>query len=460
MALFPKMYAASSFFRYKVKFLLAVIFSLLFFSVSQPVLCASESDTLFQAGMEFFDRGKFEKAYDSFQKAFEAEPGNLDASFFLGRAAFEIGDYEMAIMAFDRVLILDPNANRVKLELARCHLKLNSSVAARQLFTEVLATNPPEPVRANIERYIKNIDEGERSQFINGFFALGVIWDDNVRISPVDDRIKTLAGDITLTGNTATPTKDLIYTTMLALDYNYRINTKGLTWKTTFINYNSLYNDEHDLDLFYFGLASGPSYKTTHFAINANATVNHIDFEHDRYLEAYGTDLSFNLFSELFSLNIGAKIDERNYVADPNKDSTYLQVTTGLTMTSGQNRLLTTYQRIVENAKEDYNSLARNVFILQYDHQILSDLSLALNWRHQDTKYDAASQVIQTWFGVIRNDRTNDYSANISYRLWKSTNLVNQINGNLKYAYTDNQSTIGLYSYKKNVVSLSFIYSF
>ena len=158
----------------------------------------------FELGKQYFDAGSYKEAYDHFFKAFKMDPGNSDINFFIGRAAFEIGDYEAAVMAYERVLIAQPDVSRVKLEMARCYFHLKSFETAKQYFNQVLETKPPAKVRINIENFLAAIDAAKTRHVFSGVLSTGITWDDNVRVSPANDRISTIIGDITLIGESAT----------------------------------------------------------------------------------------------------------------------------------------------------------------------------------------------------------------------------------------------------------------
>lgn len=183
--------------------------------VLTPVAYATAQNATesFKKGKHFFDNDKYQEAYDHLFKAFQEAPGNPNINFYLGRAAFEKGDYEAAVMAFERILIMNPGVARAKLELARSFFNLKSYELARQHFIEVLETKPPDRVQKNIENFLAAIEAAEKRHIFSGFLSTGISWDNNVRVAPSNEKIRTIIGDVALTGSTATPLSDNIYTT-------------------------------------------------------------------------------------------------------------------------------------------------------------------------------------------------------------------------------------------------------
>ncbi|MDA8136157.1 MAG: tetratricopeptide repeat protein, partial [Desulfobacteraceae bacterium] len=163
---------------------LKVIFILIFIGFGSGSVSSFAGENLFSDGVALFNAGDFQASYDHLLKAFEHEPENLDLNFYLGRAAFETGQYEMAIMAFERILISSPRENRVKLEMARAFQKLGANNTAIQYCLEVLASNPPEAVKNNIQSFLAHIKKTEQTHFLNGQLSAGIDWNNNIWASP------------------------------------------------------------------------------------------------------------------------------------------------------------------------------------------------------------------------------------------------------------------------------------
>ncbi len=76
---------------------------------------------------------------------------------------------EVSITAFRAILAAGPGQNRVRLELARALFLQERYGAARRQFERILAGDVPEPVAANVRRFIAEIDRRRRWRTYGGF---------------------------------------------------------------------------------------------------------------------------------------------------------------------------------------------------------------------------------------------------------------------------------------------------
>jgi tetratricopeptide (TPR) repeat protein len=431
---------------------LLLTISLFMILLPRPAIAATPPSD-FEQGKQLFLSGNYAEARTYFDKAFREDPANPDINFYLGRTAFELGDYETALMAYDRVLIMDPKATRVKLEIARCHLRLGFKEMAKQYFREVLATNPPEPVWKNIEKYLAAIEEGERRHFFTGTLTAGVNWDDNVYQSPVSDII---LGSLQLTGPTATPTSDQIYDTTAVINHVYIFEEQRLSWKTTFTNYNALYENQQDLDVYYFGLSTGPVWKTDKFMWSNSVTAKHIDVEHDRYQESLGFATALTLPIERMLFNFGGRLEEKNNFTDGFRDATNYLLYFNPVLVVGANRLSANFYKEVEDAEAKVFGYDRIGWTLQYDRQLSEDISAFASIGMQKSDYKGPDP----FFLVTRSDTIEDLRAGLAKLLWQSEDARRTLSAQLVYAYLDSESNIEIYTYRKNIITLSLTLGF
>ncbi|MBI5558636.1 MAG: tetratricopeptide repeat protein [Deltaproteobacteria bacterium] len=433
-----------------MRLLFIIISGILLFSPCPASAGPSPSD--FEQGKQLFLSGNYLEARQYLDKAFRADPANPDINFHLGRAAFELGDYEGALMAFDRVLIMDPAATRVKLEIARCHLRLGFKEMAKQYFREVLATNPPEPVWKNIENYLAAIEAEDRRHLFTGALTLGVNWDDNVYQSPVAD---TILG-IQLTGPTARPKSDRIYDSTVVFNHVYLFEEPRLSWKTTLTNYNGLYENQQDLDVYYFALGSGPVWKTEAFLWNNNMIVKYIDVEHDRYLGAFGFASALTVPAGLMLLNFGGRLEEKNNYQDPFRDATNYMINFNPVLVAGANRLSANFFKERENSAAKAYAYDRIGWALQYEREFSEDISGFASFGLQKSDY----QGVDPFFLATRADTIKEFKAGAAKLLWQSKSSHRNLSSQLVYTHLDSDANIDIYTYRKNVISLSLTMGF
>jgi len=430
--------------------LLFIIALCMLFLPCPAVAGSAPSD--FEQGKQLFLAGNYPEAQRYFARSFQVDPADPDLNFYLGRTAFELGDYESALMAFDRVLIMDPNATRVKLEIARCHLHLGFKEMAKQYFREVLATNPPEPVWKNIENYLAAIKEGDKRHLFTGTLTVGVNWDDNVYQSPVAD---TILG-IQLTGPSASPQSDQIYDTTAVINHVYLFADQRLSWKTTLTNYNALYENQQNLDVYYLALSSGPVWQTGRFMWNNNMIVKYIDVEHDRYLASYGFASALTLPAGPMLYNLGGRVEEKNNFTDPFRDATNYLINFNPVLIVGPNCLSADFYKEMEDAEAKVYGYDRIGWTLQYDRELTQDISAFASIGLQKSDYKETDP----FFLDTRADTVEEFKAGAAKLLWQSESGRGSLSSQLVYSYLESDSTISIYTYRKHVITLSMTLGF
>ncbi|MCB2182746.1 MAG: tetratricopeptide repeat protein [Desulfobulbaceae bacterium] len=419
--------------------------------------CQAASQTSYEQGKNLFLSGNYRQARAVLFNAFKENPADPDINFYLGRSAFELGDFETALMAFERILIMNPNAVRVKLEIARCHLGLGFKEMAKQYFREVLATNPPQSVWRNIERYLAAIEKEDKRHFFTGTFTFGINWDDNVRLSPVNDIIPFGLFDLQLTGPSAKPQDDQFYSTTAIFNHVYRLDNDAVSWKSTFTNYNAFYENQQDLDINFYSLSTGPVWKAKNFMWNNYAIIKHIDVEHDRYQGAYGFGSVLTVpVGHALLLNFDGRIEKRDNYPDSLRDSTDFRLNLNPVISLGSNRISILLFKEGEKTDADFYSFDRIGWTLHFERALHWKTAAFASIGCQQTDYDEADPL----FLIKRSDAVQELKLGLSKLIWQSESDNMNLSSQLIYTYTDSESNMDIYTYRKNLVTLSFTLGF
>ncbi|WP_218914999.1 surface lipoprotein assembly modifier [Desulfurivibrio alkaliphilus] len=428
----------------------AILLALVLFFGSLP---AAADPVL--SGRQMLAEQRYDEAYELLLTAFRADPGHPEINFLLGRAAFESGRTEEAVMAYERVLLHNPEANRAKLELARSYLRLGSRELARQYFHEVLATNPPEPVWQNIQRFLAAMDAAEKKHFINGLVTLGVGYDDNVNTFPANDTVRFNGWQVDLKGEEKS---NWLLNTNLVLNHIYRARYNSpWNWKTTFTNYNAFHESVNDMDLNLFALSTGPTWRRDRLLLQAAVGYTHVDLGFDRYLGMLGLSAGGTwLLSPNWALNGGLEWRDRDFHKNDDRDSTNLLVTLGPVFSHGDNRVGLTLGYETNDADTDHYSYDRWRLGLRYDRQLPNDFAAFAAVRYQETDYDDDEPL----FNKAREDETIFYQLGLSRVFWRAADSRRSLTGQISYSYTDADSNIELYEYTKSVANLALTYTF
>lgn len=408
-------------------------------------------------GIDLFKSGQFEQSYEILLKAFEITPQNLELNFYLGRAAFEIGNYEMAIMAFERILIASPNENRVKLEIARAFQKLGANNIARQYCNEVLLTDPPDTVKNNIKKLLANMDKTEQTHFLSGRIIVGVDWNDNVWASPSADKIKTIIGDVNLTGVSSIKTQDWIYNTTLEIDHTYQPFYSKYAWKTNAICYNAIYDEISALDILYMGGLTGPEFVSGKNKFGFQFLFNQINLGNTEYMNSVGFKAALDHVTNPNSITrAGLKYEIKNFDTTSQRDANNISLSFGMGFLFKKNWYNLSLTAENENASNDEYSYIKYIPSLSITRKLPFELTGSVYYKYQFSHYDDPA----TLFNKNREDQQHSAGAGLGKKLWHSLKSNQSIIVNLNYQHTRAYSNIELYEYNMDLLQLSLIYNF
>ncbi|MBV8030987.1 MAG: DUF560 domain-containing protein [Betaproteobacteria bacterium] len=143
------------------------------------------------------DQGKSAEAY-ALGKRYPEELGNPAFDFYYGVAAIDSGHAGEGVLALERYVANFPENSAARLELARGYFVLGDDARAREEFENVLNSNPPPNVQANIQRF-RDAIRARESQYRTtaGFYAeAGVGYDTNASYGPASSNILLPNGSV------------------------------------------------------------------------------------------------------------------------------------------------------------------------------------------------------------------------------------------------------------------------
>ncbi|MBU4407905.1 MAG: DUF2860 domain-containing protein, partial [Proteobacteria bacterium] len=104
----------------------------------------------------------------------------------------------------------------------------------------------------------------------------------------------------------------------------------------------------------------------------------------------------------------------------------------------------------------EVNSYDRFGWKLRYDRNLPYDFAAFAGLGFTITDYDAQ----HPFFSVFRNDEVQELTAGVSRLLWQDTAKNQALVMQLGHTYTNSESNIDLYTYRKNVTELNLTVSF
>ncbi len=426
------------------------------FVLGNPV--SNTIDDNFTKGIDLFKSGRFQESYEILLKAFEDSPGNLELNFYLGRAAFEINNYEIAVMAFERILMAAPNENRVKLEIARAFHRLGANDIARQYCKEVLASNPPEIVKTNINNFLLYIDKTEQAHFLSGQFMIGVDWNNNIWASPSSRSIRSAIGNIQLTGASAQKTQDWIYNTTLRVDHTYRFPYSDHSWKTQAVLYNAIYDVTDELDIRFFGGYTGPQFVSGKNRYSIMLLLNNLELDDDEYFKSAGSKAAWDhIFNTNFVVRTELKYEFKEFPETPERDSKNTSLSLNLGINYKNNWFNINLKAEDESADNDEYNYVRFGSNISITRELPFKTKGSVDYYYQYSAYDEEAFL----FNKKRQDHQHYAGISLEKKIWKSSLKTNQsVSLKLNYRHTWAYSNIGLYEYNADLVQVSMIYNF
>jgi tetratricopeptide (TPR) repeat protein len=399
-----------------------------------------------ERGRSQLSAGECESAYETLYDEYLRSPQDANLAFWVGRAAFECGNFDGAVVAFEQFLSLRPGNARGELELGRAYFRSGLYGLAEDRFRQVLAKNPPEGVRRNIERYLQNIPRLAKAQLrhqLNGSLTLGVTHDDNARISPDLIEVATLLGNLELIGPAATRTSDVFLSSTLTLAHRYRTDTPGRSWETALLAGNNHYLDEEDLEISYLSVGSGPSWSGRRLRVGLQATAFHLEKDHATYLNSVGLNLPVAARPVgWLLLTAGLRGDYKEYQGNPRRHAFNTSLDLQPMILLGQNRLMPRLHLEHEKTDPDRESYTRVDVSLQLERQFTVSLLGYARARHVTTSYEERNTNL---FADKRRDRRRELKAGLIYQ-------VNEhLSTEVSYSHTEGTSSISLYEYDRDL---------
>jgi hypothetical protein len=154
----------------------------------QLVLCALAlacAQAIFAAPADdikaLIEKGDSKAAYELAKKNSD-QLGDPAFDFYFGVAAIDSGHAGEGVLALERYIVNFPDNHNARLELARGYFVMGDNQRARDEFDNVLKTNPPPAVVANIERFMDALRSRESAYRTTGgvFIEGGFGYDSNV----------------------------------------------------------------------------------------------------------------------------------------------------------------------------------------------------------------------------------------------------------------------------------------
>lgn len=375
--------------------------------------------------------------------------------FLKAKAAEARGDLNGAADAYRQALRHDPEASRVKLDLARVLYRQGQGEESERLFRSVRETNPPAQVIANIDRFLGMMNN--RDQTGDAWRAratAGIGYDSNPGTA-------TSAREVTMWGLPFTLSHDArrrgdgFAFFKGEIDHIRRFSREFAWTSNLTINARKYFRLE-DYDSFAFSGSTGPVWQPGDRVtallpafINVNRFETRSKTQNDRWQSwDYGVAPQVRYAAQdWLSLNLAMTVGRRLYYSESAKDATFASVSPGVDITTPAAGTFTfgaSAGRELARASVFANhSAGVNV---GWQYAFAQGLVVSAYGSYTDVKYDRNESA----YAEARHDRRTVAGLDMIYA-WQAL----QADILLSYAHTWNRSNLPIYAYDRDTISVA-----
>ncbi len=391
-------------------------------------------------------------AYEQLLLAYRGNRYDNQTLFFLGITAKQLEKYDESEKYLRELMNKDPNAPRVKLELAEVVYRNGNSKEAKQLLLEVKAANPPERVGKNVDDFIAFIENGE-PKAVNASISLGLLYDTNANQGPTTDTILLYGLPFTLSSD-AKPAKD--WATTFKADVNYTKALIGATYLQAELSVNAQnYFELNTFDYSSLAFSVGPSLRKKNWIFSAPYIFNILRFGHDQdyyyYINGLAPQFGYQI-SKNIMLSGSVTFASKNFLTDIGRNSEVFGVSPSVRYSLGKTSSLTLggYSGRENADIETYSNDSWGINGVFY-HSFSKHWSASISPSYLKTTYKGEEML----FGTNRKDEYISMNTALNY-------LIEPLAANLSLSYTwsKNTSMIDLYQYDRQQVMLSISKNF
>ena len=406
------------------------------------------------------DAGKSAQAYEYARRYLREAQGGPRFDLYYGIAAIDSGHASEGVLALERVLKRQPDNHLARLELARGYFLLEEYPRSRQEFERVLASNPPDPVKANINRYLDAIRLKEGIYYTTATFYVdaGGGYDTNANSGPTDSLIDTRLGTTTLSAE-STEQDDTFLSLGLGTQFNSPLTPAWSIYGNLDLTTRQ-YSQQDEFSYLTIDGRFGLSWRTGRQLYRAGAYAQSYILDGKRYREIAALNANWRYQTDKKTLvEAYGQYGSLSYPDNGVNDATMRSLGVGLarnlsarwspmlfgSLAFGHDSPDESGQTAKAETERDYYWLRAGVQVSPTDQLALTG---ALIW--QASEYGAEDPV----FGTTRQD---DYlGADLSLNWLASRHW----SARLGAVYSNNDSTIAIYDYSRTQVFASLRYSY
>jgi tetratricopeptide (TPR) repeat protein len=397
------------------------------------------------------------QAYEVLAPLEPQRAGDPQYDYLLGIAALDSGQTERAIFALERVLAVQPDNALARAEIARAYYLAGERDTARHEFENVKREPIPPEARETVNRFLSAISASEVTR-MQAYFEAGFGWDSNVNSATASSQIAlpSLGGIIATLNPGATQESDSFMGVAGGFSFTHRLNE---AWSAVggASAYGAFYRNATDFNRLIVDGNLGARWAKDADAITVGALAQDFQLQSDRYRDAWGgvAQWQHNLDErrQITGYLQHARLDYPSQsVRDADRDIAgigYAQAFAG------------TYSPVLYGSAYGGQEKERDTQYPWLGHKpagvrLGGQATLGGGWTaegslaYEHRLYNGTDPT----FLVTRTDNQIDVGLTLSYLLSPGVTLLGRV------GYTDNDSNIQLYKFRRSVglISVRFNY--
>lgn len=382
-----------------------------------------------------FKEGDFAGAASLFRQVVHTEPSNVLAHYYAGIALLKNKQYSDAVEPFLAAAERSPSIKAHGFFYAGiCHTKDGQFDKARTRFEYVKTHAESEKLRNDAKQWLEAIDRRKTEQKpYTLYLKTGLTYDDNVPLEPIDQDVYT-------------DEKDWVGDVYLSASYQ-ALDWKGIGLDIGYNHYQSWHFDLSEYDLTgsignirlkyrYNPLSFGLSYMPSYYWLARVRYMTRHQIRPDVVWKINREMIVRGSYSYYVTNNFQSD-DRDSHASTASLDGYYI-------LKKGYLFGGIDYEKVsaAHNNQKYYQSTAK----LGLSLPMPWEFNLGISGRYYDKKYEHADTV----YGVKRNDERYTGTLSVSRKLfYEGLELTGE------YSYTENDSNVNVFKYKRNTASVS-----
>lgn len=430
---------------------------------SSPTLAATPAQL--QQAQERLNAEQPVQALGLLEAAHDPATASTQEFFLLGVAAKQAGQLARSEGYFRSALQREPNAGRIRLELAEVLYRQGKLDDSRAELVAVRAMNPPEQVLQNIDGFIAQVDQARANPNAgprgpqknwNAYITAGFTSDSNVNAGPDTDTVFLYGLPFTLSSG-AQETQDTAFFVRTGINHQTQLDN-GIVWRSSTNLSFSNYFEADAYDTTSLSVSSGPSFKLSDqvgLSVPITYNVQRYNKQGSWYSQSWGIAPRLQYAAQdNLQFYLDTSLSHKRFNDNGDRDLTAFTFNPSLNFQPDENgNIAVGLQYGRENSGLDiYSNTVRGAYI-GYQHNFREKgIRASITASYISTEFEG----IQAAYTEAREDVSRKLSASVTYTIPEMDGL--SLLGSV--SYQDNESNLDINNYERTQFSLSLTKQF